>query len=56
MGKHKQIKVRAVRRTEPDVRKLSRALLALAAEQAAAEAAAQAEHQDTEARRSKEAS
>lgn len=44
MGKDRRIKIRAVRRDKPDVQKLGRALLALAAEQAAAEAAAQAEH------------
>jgi hypothetical protein len=41
------ISVRAVRREQPDLRKLSRALIALAMEQAAAEAAAQQEAQDS---------
>lgn len=42
------ISVRAVRREQPDLRKLSRALIALAIEQAAAEAAAQQEAEDIE--------
>lgn len=42
------ISVRAVRREQPDLRKLSRALIALAMEQAAAEAAAQQEGTGTE--------
>ena len=45
MGKDRRIRIRAVRRSEPDIHKLSRALLTLAAEQAAAEAAAQAQHE-----------
>jgi hypothetical protein len=39
----KRISVRAVRRTSPDLRKLSRAVIQLAMAQAAAEAAAQHE-------------
>ncbi|MGY1651767.1 hypothetical protein [Geodermatophilus sp. SYSU D01119] len=39
----RRISVRAVRRDQPDVHKLSRALIKLAMEQAAAEAAAQQE-------------
>lgn len=42
-GRQRRISVRAVRREQPDLRKLSRALIALAMEQAAAEAAAQAQ-------------
>jgi len=41
--KQRTISVRAVRRDPPDLRKLSRALIALAMAEAAAEAAAQAE-------------
>lgn len=41
----RHIRVRAVRREEPDLRKLSRALIDLALAQAQAEAAAEAEHQ-----------
>lgn len=37
----RRISVRGVRREQPDLRKLSRALIALAMEQAAAEAAAE---------------
>jgi hypothetical protein len=40
MQRNKNIRVRGVRRSEPDVRKLSRALIALAQAQAEAEAAA----------------
>jgi len=43
--RQRRISVRAVRREQPDVRKLSRALLQYAVEQAAAEAAAQADHE-----------
>jgi hypothetical protein len=39
-GRERRISVRAVRRNPPDLRKLSRAVIALAMEQAAAEAAA----------------
>lgn len=49
----RRISVRAVRREQPDLNKLSRALIRLAIEQAAAEAAAQAEAEaksQTEAR------
>jgi hypothetical protein len=42
-GHQRRISVRAVRRQQPDLRKLSRALLQLAAAQAAAEAAAKAQ-------------
>ena len=44
-GQPRRISVRAVRREQPDLRKLSRALIALALEQAATEAAAQAQAQ-----------
>ena len=40
----RRIRVRAVRRDPPDLKKLSRALIALALAQAQAEADAQAEH------------
>lgn len=39
MQRNRNIRVRGVRRSEPDVRKLSRALIALAQAQAEAEAA-----------------
>jgi hypothetical protein len=42
----RRIRVRAVRRDPPDLRKLSRALIALALAQAQAEADAQAEHKE----------
>lgn len=42
------IRVRAVRRSPADLKKLSRALIALALAQAQAEADAQAEHQEEE--------
>lgn len=41
----RRIRVRAVRRDPPDLKKLSRALIALALAQAQAEAEAQAEHE-----------
>jgi hypothetical protein len=41
----RRIRVRGVRRDPPDLKKLSRALIALAMAQAQAEADAQAEHQ-----------
>jgi hypothetical protein len=41
----RRIRVRAVRRDPPDLKKLSRALIALAMAQAQAEAEAQAEHE-----------
>ena len=41
----RRISVRAVRRDPPDLKKLSRALIALAMAQAQAEAEAQAEHE-----------
>lgn len=44
-GRQRHISVRTVRREQPDISKLSRALLQYAVEQAAAEAAAQAEHE-----------
>lgn len=44
-GRQRRVSVRAVRREQPDLRKLSRALIQLAIAQAAAEAAAQAERQ-----------
>lgn len=40
----RNIRVRSVRRNPPDLKKLSRALIALAMAQAQAEAEAQAEH------------
>jgi hypothetical protein len=43
--KQRRVRVRAVRRDPPDIKKLSRALIALALAQAQAEADAQAEHQ-----------
>lgn len=49
-GRQRHISVRAVRREQPDLRKLSRALIALALEQAAAEAAAQAQADQPEER------
>ena len=42
-GRQRRISVRAVRRDPPDLRKLSRALINIALEQAAAEAAAEAQ-------------
>ncbi len=42
---NRRISVRAVRRERPDLSKLSRALIQLALEQAAAEAAAQAQRE-----------
>ena len=44
----RRISVRAVRRDTPDLKKLSRALIALAMAQAQAEAEAQAEHEASE--------
>ncbi len=41
----RRISIRAVRRDPPDLKKLSRALIALAMAQAQAEAEAQAEHE-----------
>ena len=41
----RRIRVRAVRRDPPDIKKLSRALIELALAQAKAEADAQAEHE-----------
>jgi hypothetical protein len=41
----RRIRVRAIRRNPPDIRKLSRALIALAMAQAQAEADARAEHE-----------
>jgi hypothetical protein len=51
--RERRLSVRAVRRTPPDLRKLSRALIALAMAQAQAEADAQAEHQGTESKEGK---
>jgi len=45
--RRRNISVRAVRRDTPDVRKLSRALLQMAMEEAAAEAAAQQHEPDS---------
>ena len=45
-GRQRHISVRGVRRDPPDLKKLSRALIALAMEQAAAEAAAEAQGRD----------
>jgi hypothetical protein len=50
-GRH--ISVRAVRRDPPDLKKLSRALIALALEQAQAEADAQAAHEEKQRDRRK---
>lgn len=50
MAKQRKIVVRPVRREHPDIQKLSRALIALALEQAAAEAAAKAAHEQAEKR------
>ena len=44
-SKERHIRVRAVRRDPPDLKKLSRALIALALAQAQAEAEAQADHE-----------
>lgn len=44
-NKNRRVRVRAVRRDPPDIKKLSRALIALALEQAQAEADAQAERE-----------
>ena len=44
MARDKRISVRGRRRQDVDVKRLSRALLSVAAQQAAAEAAAQAQH------------
>ena len=44
----RRISVRAIRRDPPDIKKLSRALIALALAQAQTEADAQAEHQTKE--------
>jgi hypothetical protein len=49
----RRISVRAVRRDPPDLKKLSRALIALALEQAQAEADAQAAHKQKQRDRSK---
>jgi hypothetical protein len=43
--RQRRIRVRSVRRDPPDIKKLSRALIALAMAQAQAEADAEAEHQ-----------
>lgn len=45
--KERRVSVRAVRRDPPDLKKLSRALVALALEQAQAEADAEAAHSKT---------
>lgn len=45
MARDKRISVRGRRRQDVDIKRLSRALLAVAAQQAADEAAAQAEYQ-----------
>jgi hypothetical protein len=45
--RNRHISVRAVRRAQPDLHKLSRALIELAMEQAAAEAAAKAQAKRT---------
>jgi hypothetical protein len=49
----RRISVRAVRRDPPDLKKLSRALIALAMEQAQAEADAQAAHEQEQRDRRK---
>ena len=50
LAEGRQIRVRSVRRDPPDLRKLSRALIALAMAQAQTEADAQAEHQHAKAK------
>lgn len=52
-NKNRRVSVRAVRRDPPDLKKLSRALIALALEQAKTEADAQAEHVQSESDRRK---
>ena len=52
-GRERRISVRAVRRDPPDLRKLSRAVIQLAMEQAAAEAAAKVAHNAQHAKPSK---
>jgi hypothetical protein len=49
----RRIRVRAVRRDPPDLRKLSRALIELAMAQAKAEAEAQAEHEASSRKRAR---
>jgi hypothetical protein len=49
----RRISVRAIRRDPPDLKKLSRALIALALEQAQAEADAQAAHEQKQRDRRK---
>lgn len=53
-GEEREIRVRAVRRDPPDLRKLSRALIELALAQAQAEADAQAEHEGAETNKGSE--
>lgn len=55
MGKNRNIRVRGVRRDEPDLRKLSRAILALVAakHEADAEASHQAAQQPLQARKNR---
>lgn len=52
-NKKRRIVVRAVRRDPPDIKKLSRALIALALEQAQAEADARADHEESTVERRK---
>lgn len=52
MARDKRISVRGRRRQDVDIKRLSRALLAVAAQQAADEAAAQAEERQRHARAS----
>jgi len=46
----RRVRVRAIRRDRPDIKKLSRALIELALAQARAEAEAQAEHEQRQAK------
>jgi hypothetical protein len=45
MAQNRHVHIRSIKRTHPDIRKLSRALIALAMAQAQAEADAQAQHE-----------
>jgi hypothetical protein len=56
MHKERHIRVRGVRRDEPDLRKLSRALIALAVAQAEKDAAAQDAAKPKPARKGRKAS
>jgi hypothetical protein len=52
-SKNRRVTVRAVRRDPPDLKKLSRALITMALEEAQAEADAQAEHEQRKRERRK---